>query len=645
MSNNLGLLVIDAQEDFLSHPNLSPQRTVLIQSMRALLNWARGEKTPIFHVTTIVAHDGSNAMPHWKTRQNLQCKVGSQGSRAPIQLEPLAEEQVFQKQFFNAFDDPNLDLSLRAASIDTLVIMGLYTHACIREAALSAYSRGYKVLIPVDCIASYDELHASSTMDWLNGRAATCTSSDLIIHGFIKDTVTKDLAHKEIHYDPCDSERVLFEVSDEINDQIELKAQSITQAQSLWINTSLDERKVRLHQLLQHLIEQKPLLIEAIVRDLGKPYLDAVGEVEYGLNLLDNICAQLIDREVFEDRRVHYHPHGVVALITPWNNPFAIPISKIAAAIGFGNGVIWKPAIPATRISEFLLHSLKVAGLNHLVGLVTGGVKAGHLVASSKYTKAISFTGSVATGHKISHTAKLLNKPLQAELGGNNAAIVLSDADLEFAAQDLATAMFSFSGQRCTAIRRILVEEGIFNQFSRLFSKAIASLRIGDPSSTETHLGPVISKAHHQFLLNEINQEMQVGTELLAFSELPKNIAPNGNWIAPTVFINPDLDSKVWNAELFGPVVALRSCKDFDFALILHNEVEQGLLGVIYTNDSLRQEQFTKNAKAGILSINKARPGFSAAGPFIGWKSSGIGMPEHGRWNREFYTQVQVIYK
>ncbi|MBT8605977.1 aldehyde dehydrogenase family protein [Polynucleobacter paneuropaeus] len=645
MSNNLGLLVIDAQEDFFSHPNLSPKRTVLIQSMRALLNWAREEKKPIFHVITIVAHDGSNAMPHWKLRNNFQCRVGSQGAMAPIQLEPLAEERVFQKQFFNAFDDPNLDLSLRAASIDTLVIMGLYTHACIREAALSAYSRGYKVLIPVDCIASYDELHACSTIDWLNVRAATCTSSDLIIHGFIKDTVTKCLAHKEIHYDPCDSERVLFEVSDEINNQIELKAQSITQAQSLWVKTSLDERKVRLHQLLQHLIEQKPLLIEAIVRDLGKPYLDAVGEVEYGLNLLDNICAQLIDREVFEGRQVHYHPHGVVALITPWNNPFAIPISKIAAAIGFGNGVIWKPAIPATRISEFLMHSLKVAGLNHLVGLVTGGAKVGHLVASSRYTKAISFTGSVATGRKISHTAKLQNKPLQAELGGNNAAIVLSDADLEFAAQDLATAMFSFSGQRCTAIRRVIIEEIVFDRFCQLFSKAITALRIGDPSSTETQLGPVISKAHHQFLLNAINQEIQVGTKLLVSSEIPKNIASNGNWIAPTVFINPDLDSKVWNSELFGPVAALCSCKDFDYALHLHNEVEQGLLGVIYTNDPLHQEQFTKNAKAGILSINKARPSFSAAGPFIGWKSSGIGVPEHGRWNREFYTQVQAIYK
>jgi acyl-CoA reductase-like NAD-dependent aldehyde dehydrogenase len=592
-----------------------------------------------------VAEDGSNAMPHWKKRNTAQCRVGSKGVMAPSQLEPLAKERIFQKQFFNAFDDPNLELSLRAASIETLVIMGLYTHACIREAVLGAYSRGYKVLIPLDCVGSYDQLHAYSTIEWLNDRAAICSSSDLIISGLTTDGITKQISDRKCHYDPCNSDQVLFEVPEMSCDQIELIAKSIDEAQALWFKTSIDERRIHLHQLLQLLMEQKSLLVDAIIRDLGKPYLDAAGEVEYGLNLLKNICTQLIDSEFFEGRQVHYHPHGVVALITPWNNPFAIPISKIAAALGFGNGVLWKPAMPATRISEFLMDNLKVVGLSHLVGLVTGGSRAGHLVASSKYAKAISFTGSVATGHKISHTAKLHNKPLQAELGGNNAAIVLGDADLEFVAQDLAIEMFSFSGQRCTAIRRVIVEEVVFDQFRQFFSRAITALRIGDPSSIETRIGPVVSKVHHQFLLNEINKEIQVGTKLLSSSELPRNITPNGNWIAPTVFINPSLDSKVWSAELFGPLTALRSCKDFDHALHLHNEVEQGLLGVIYTQKSLCQEQFLKNAKAGILSLNKARPDFSPAGPFIGWKSSGIGVPEHGRWNREFYTYTQAIYK
>ena len=463
--------------------------------------------------------------------------------------------------------------------------------------------------------------------------------------GLTNDSITKLIANKECHYDPCNSDQVLFEVSEMSGDQIELIAKSVNEAQELWFKKSLGERKEHLYQLLQLLIEQKSILVDAIIRDLGKPYLDVVGEVEYGLNLLDNICSQLIDIEFYEGRQVHYHPHGVVGLITPWNNPFAIPISKIAAALGFGNGVLWKPALPATRISECLMNSIQVVGLGSLVGLVTGGSSAGHLVACSSHTKAISFTGSVLTGHKISQTTKSLNKPLQAELGGNNAAIVLGDADLEFAAQDLATAMFSFSGQRCTAIRRVIVEETVFNKFSQLFSYAISSLQIGNPSSLETQIGPVISKTHYQFLLNEINQEIKAGTKLLGSSEISMNIEPNGNWIAPTVFINPSLDSAIWSAELFGPVAALRSCKDFDHALHLHNQVEQGLLGVIYTNNPVQEEQFLKNAKAGILSINKARPSFSAAGPFVGWKSSGIGVPEHGRWNREFYARVQAIYK
>ena len=644
MSNKLGLLVIDVQEDFLDDPNLTPNKSELVDSIYTLMSWARINSIPVFHIQTIISQDGSNAMPHWQENAQYKCKIDSPGASAPPLLKPLSGERIFEKQFFDAFDNPQIVDALVRNDIQTLIISGVHTHACIREAALSAYASGFKVIIPEDAVGSYDALHATQTLKWLNGRAASCITSDQVMS---KSTILNASNAKKVfwsHRNPADSDQVLFEVAEYSENKIESIAKSVHAEQSLWKLIPIAERAILLKNWLSILRKGQQHWVTALILDLGKPYVDALGEVRYGLDLLENICNNMFDAEVFKHQRIYYRPHGIVALITPWNNPFAIPISKIGPALGFGNGVLWKPAIPATHLSELILESLGEAGLASLVGLVTGGANAGEHTIKSNYTAAISFTGSVITGRKISQIANYYGKALQAELGGNNAAIVLRDADIRHAAQDLATAIFSFAGQRCTAIRRIIVEKAVMDEFSLAFKKAVALLKVGSPSDPTTQIGPVISQEHHKFLLDLIEEEKANGSTMLLNIEPSGDLSQKGNWIMPTVFINPGTESKVWKQELFGPVVVLQECIDMDSALKLHNEVDFGLLGVLFSQNTQEQDRFLREAQAGILSINKARPPFSSSGPFLGWKDSGMGIPEHGRWNRDFYTKVQTVY-
>lgn len=645
MNIQTGLLVIDAQEDFLNHPDLAPHKQQLVKSIGTILSWARAHDIPIFHVHTLVAEDGSNAMPHWKIRAQFKCKIGSAGVRTPALLTPLASEQVFDKQFFNAFDNPALIEALKLGDINKLIVTGLHTHACIRESVVEAYARGIKVVVVRDAVGSYDPLHASHTLEWLNGRVASCLCSTELMKNWQAPNPGDQETSTWIQHNPCNTEEILFEVMPNTHAQIESIAQSIGLAQTAWAKLPIKERTHRLQNWLAILKERENLWIDTLIRDVGKPFIDAQSEVKYGFNLLESACLNPIDREPSANHEIYYRPHGVVALITPWNNPFAIPISKLGPALIFGNSALWKPALPASHISELILDSLQEANLSNFVGLITGGVNAGQHVIKSRYVSAVSFTGSLANGNKVANMSRNLGKPLQAELGGNNAAIVLSDANLSEVAEDLATAMFSFAGQRCTAIRRVIVETKILGEFKSIFKAAIESLKVGNPTDSDTQIGPIISPEHHQFLLNQINQAKDRGIGLLTEEKVPKALSLNGNWLMPSVFINPPTSSPIWTDELFGTVVALQECSNLNTAIALHNGVGQGLLGVLYSNNKDHQDQFIAQAQAGQLSINKARPSFSVTGPFVGWKHSGMGVPEHGRWNRDFYTKPQMIYR
>lgn len=590
------LLLIDVQEEYLARPGLQPPRQTLTAAIATALADARRSGQSVFHIRT----GGIGSMPHRDVPPD---------PTPPLDLADLPGEPVFIKRFFSAFDAPGLDDALKAAGITRLRLAGLHAHACIHATALDAYTKAYEVEIDEALIGSDQPAFAAQSLRWLGDRAATLISSS-----------TKSYQHR----DPCNQDRILDEVplasAEEVHQSIaRLKAPALP----------LDERVARLRSLHDNLLQNRASFIDALVESVAKPRRDAEGEVAYGLALLDQVASTIEDR----DGNVVYHPVGLAGLITPWNNPFAIPLGKFAPAIGFGNKVIWKPALQGTAVARLLAAALADVGLADDLALITGGPATGRAMIDIGALDLLSFTGSVPAGRAIIAAAGHQALLVQAELGGCNAAIVDSSADLDSAAADLAAAMFSFSGQRCTAIRRVILLGDIAPALTERLTVEVAKLQLGDPSDPTTHLGPVIDRAAQQRFL------------ALARASAPADRPTAGCWVTPTLLHDLPPDHPLLNEEVFGPLAAIQVARDRDHAIRLHNATNYGLVGAIFATEPAAEARFLAEAKAGMLSINRARPAFSPAGPFVGWKSSAFGSPEHGRWNRDTYTKSQAHYR
>jgi acyl-CoA reductase-like NAD-dependent aldehyde dehydrogenase/nicotinamidase-related amidase len=623
VSQTTALLLVDCQEDYLARDGLLPSRDVLVASIAHALDAARRQGWTVVHVRTRVAADGSDAMPH--RRASPEAVAGTSGVEPPEELREREGEPVLFKRFFSAFDAAGLEATLSERSVERLVIAGVHSHACVQASALDAYARGFEVLIAEDLVGSYDPAHGRLSLDWLEGRAASVGTSAAILGSGGGPWQLRN---------PCDWDEVLGEVDIQPASSVADTAEHLRKLKPL----PLAERAERLRALHARLSENQDGWIEALIRDLGKPRADAEGELSYGLGLLDHVAATLEDEEAIAGQRVAYRPHGIAGLITPWNNPFAIPLAKLAPAIGYGNAALWKPALPGSRIAAMLKASLDDCGLGEQVALVTGDGATGQAVLD--HSDLVSFTGSVAVGRLIAAEAVRRFIPVQAELGGSNAAIVDSTADLGAAAEDLASAMFSFAGQRCTAIRRVIVLADAYDVFVERLTAAVTALRVGDPLQAATQVGPVLGKDRQQALLAVAGGHGR----LLAGGNIPSGTPGNGCWVAPTLLADLPPGHPLLAREIFGPLAAIIRVPDLPSAIAAHNATDMGLLGALFSQDEQSRAQFLEEAQAGILSLNRARPPFAAEGPFTGWKASGYGPPEHGRWNRDLYTRAQAIY-
>lgn len=623
MSATTALLLVDCQQDYLARDGLLPSREVLVEAIAAALAQARARGWPVVHVRTRVAADGSDAMPH--RRAAPEAVAGTAGAEPPAALRERDGEPVFHKRFFSAFDADGLEKELRRRGVTRLLVAGVHGHACIQASVTDAYARGFEIAIAEDLVGSDDPAASAQALRWLDGRAGAVTESAAIL-----GTAPAPWQHRN----PCDWSEVLGEVAAVPPGAIAAKAERLRQVR-LPPPGERAERLRRWHELLGG---ERGRFTDALVRDLGKPRRDAEGEVAYGLALLDAASVDLGEEESSRERRVRYRPHGIAGLITPWNNPFAIPLAKLAPALGHGNAALWKPALAGSGIAALLHDSLERAGLADHVALVTGDAATGRAVLAE--ADCLSFTGCVAVGRLVVAEAARRGIPVQAELGGSNAAIVDSSADLDSAAADLAAAMFSFAGQRCTAIRRLIVVDSIADAFVERLAAEVAALRIGDPADAATQIGPVIDQPSQLAW-----SEMARGPgKRLAGGQLPAGLAEQGCWVAPAVLSDLPDGHPLLIGEVFGPLAAVIRAASLEEAIAIHNATAMGLLGALFSRDEGAQASFLAGAQAGMLSLNRARPAFAADGPFVGWKASSYGIAEHGRWNRDFYTRPQAIY-
>ncbi|MCK4705174.1 MAG: aldehyde dehydrogenase, partial [Gammaproteobacteria bacterium] len=390
-------------------------------------------------------------------------------------------------------------------------------------------------------------------------------------------------------------------------------------------------------------------IINLIVLETGKPLTDAIEEFSRAIShirsTVNNLQQWLCWQSAEPSQQTRYCAVGNIALITPWNNPVAIPVGKIAPALAFANGVIWKPALPTSRTTMLVLQCLLNTGLpNSLIAVIFGDAQVAKKIIKHPDIDAVSLTGSSQTGALVAKLCGQYNKAFQAELGGNNAAIVMADADIDASAQALAKSAFSFAGQRCTATRRVIVEASVRNRFIEKLLAAVKTIRIGAADNSSTQMGPLITNDQYEKISRIVKQAAQnADCQLLCGGAIPESLQ-QGYWYLPTVIEADNPESAIVQDETFGPVLVIQMANDFNEAIALCNNVKQGLAASIYTDNIELQQGFIRSAQAGILRINPSNFIIHPDAPFLGWKKSGIGPPEHGQWDREFFSRAQVIY-
>ena len=346
---------------------------------------------------------------------------------------------------------------------------------------------------------------------------------------------------------------------------------------------------------------------------------------------------------------IYRRSHGTVAIVTPWNNPVYIPVGKTRTALLYGNTVVWKPAPAASALAIRLVQTfVEAGGPPGTLNLVLGGHTAAQHLIADPAIDAVSLTGSEEAGAVAQSLCAQRSIPLQAELGGNNAAIVWSDSDLSQTAHLIAEGAFGMAGQRCTANRRVVVESGCHAKFLELLAASTARLRWGDPIDDETQVGPLISTTAALRIAALIGRTTASGYPAIApHREIARNDSclEHETYFLPTIITCENPQAEIVQQETFGPIVVLQPARSWEHALELCNGVRQGLAAALFSQNAERRGEFLAQARAGLLKLDRSTSDAEVDLPFGGWKASGFGPAEHGDSDLEFYTRVQTVYQ
>jgi acyl-CoA reductase-like NAD-dependent aldehyde dehydrogenase len=419
-----------------------------------------------------------------------------------------------------------------------------------------------------------------------------------------------------------------------------------------WRATPAPRRGAVLLEASRLLAAHREALARLIVLEEGKALRDARAEVERCVQVTEFIAgegrrfggytaaSESPSRFAFTIRQ----PLGVVAAITPWNFPLAIPAWKVAPALIAGNAVILKPSTLTPACAVRLGEIYREAGLPDgvLNVLVARRGEAAEALLDAPEVAAVSFTGSTPTGRGVAARCAARGAATQAELGGKNAAVVLADADLDLAAAGIAQGAFGSTGQRCTATSRVIVEQRVADALvDRLITHA-AALVVGDGMSERTDLGPAVSAEQQRSVLAHVEAGRAEGAELAFAGRV--DARADGHWLAPMIFDHVTPEMHIAREEIFGPVTAVIRVPAAAAALAAANMVEYGLAASIYSRDVRMVFRFAEDVEVGIAHVNQPTLGGEVHLPFGGVKASGMGPHEQGREATDFFSRIKTIY-
>jgi acyl-CoA reductase-like NAD-dependent aldehyde dehydrogenase len=421
-----------------------------------------------------------------------------------------------------------------------------------------------------------------------------------------------------------------------------------------WAARTPFERAAAMERVADLIVERRDDLAQALTLDQGKPlHAEAYGEVDELIEYwrmagedakrLEGSMPPSVDAS---KRVLAYRvPRGVVGVITPWNWPYTMPAELIAPALASGNAVVWAPAsstsICAVKLAECIVDAELPPGV---FSMVTGrGAVVGDEIAGSSGTHAVGFIGSIETGLKVAQRAA--GKALLLELGGNGPMIVLDDADVGRAAEASLAASFLCAGQSCTAGERFLVHEGVHDEFrERLVEALERDIRLGDPFSSETTMGPVNNEPTAQKMDEHVADAVDRGAEVVAGGVRADGFPTDLYWQA-TVLDGVSEEMAVAREETFGPVIPISTIRGEDEALQVVNSSQYGLLTAIWTRDLARGLRFAEAARAGWVNINESTNYWESHLPFGGraGSHSGVGRVGGAHSMRDTFTELKTV--
>lgn len=412
-----------------------------------------------------------------------------------------------------------------------------------------------------------------------------------------------------------------------------------TVAQRSWARVPVPERAERIAAVGGLLAARKSDLSVLVAREAGKVLIEAGGDVQEAVDMAHFVAGQgraawgtvhpseLADKLAWTTRQ----PVGVVGMITPWNFPVAIPSWKCFPALLAGNGMVLKPSEHAPACAEAFVAACVDAGIPaDLVQVVHGHAGPAADLTVHPGVRAVSFTGSVATGRRVAAAAMETGPRLVSlELGGKNAMVVLDDADLELAADGALFGAFGTAGQRCTSTSRLIVHPSVRDELVGRITERTSKLRLGDPTDPSTDVGPVINRA--------------AGERITKMSGARMVDIDGGTYIEPTI-VSVDRTDRIATEEIFGPVLAVIEATSDEDAIGVVNGAEYGLSAAVYTRDINRALRAVAAIDTGIVYVNAPTIGAEIHLPFGGTKHTGNGYREAGTRGLEQFSETKTVY-
>jgi aldehyde dehydrogenase (NAD+) len=421
-----------------------------------------------------------------------------------------------------------------------------------------------------------------------------------------------------------------------------------------WASTPGPARGRVLREAAKRMDERSGEMVETLVREEGKTRTEA-GEVGRSVDIFYYYAekardiggvvkgASVTDQELYTLKE----PLGVAGLVTPWNYPSAIPAWKIAPALATGNTVVINPASIAPGPAREIVECLDEAGLpDGVLNLVTGpGSTVGDTFTTHEDVDVVSFTGSAPVGEMVYEAATEDQKRVQCEMGGKNPTVVSDAADLDRAVEVVGAGGFGVTGQACTACSRAIVYKEVYDEFVDRLVEYAESLEVGH-GLADPDMGPHVSESELEGTLDYVEVGRKEGATLACGGEALTGVEyENGYFVEPTVFTGVERDMRVFQEEIFGPVIGVTPVSGFEDAVEAANDVQYGLSASIVTDDHTEAQRFLRESESGIVKVNEKTTGVELHVPFGGYKRSSTNTyREQGDAAIDFYTATKTVY-